>query len=270
MAHPPRTAKVADEECQVTRGTRDPGWTPTGVPRPARESDRSMTVTKPLLLLDVDGALCPKGSAPGEPMRTLVIDGWPIVFSERLPARLSRLAEHFTLVWATSWEHAANRALAPALGLPELAFVSFAGASARRGRTWKLAAVKRFVGDRPVAWVDDELGGDAHSWAAARSQPTLLLDVNPSWGFVESHVDLLLAFAAHIPDTRRRSAARRARRACRPADMTATSERVRSMRSERLAMSHTAGITPGSACGGETEGPSMFVRSMLSRTTEVS
>ena len=170
-----------------------------------------MPLTKPLLLLDVDGVLCPKGPGPGEPMRTLVIDGWPIVFSKRLPARLARLSEHSMLVWATSFEHAANRALAPARGLPDLPFVSFAGASSRRGRTWKLAAVKRSVGERPVAWVDDELGGNAQAWAATRPQPTLLLDVNPSWGFAESHVDLLLAFAAQIPDTRAGGAHRDAR-----------------------------------------------------------
>jgi hypothetical protein len=67
-----------------------------------------MTITKPLLLLDVDGVLCPIGSGPGETMRRLVVDEFPFVFSERLPARLATLSERFILVWATSWEHAAN------------------------------------------------------------------------------------------------------------------------------------------------------------------
>ena len=99
------------------------------------------------------------------------------------------------LVWATSWEHAANRALAPVLGLPELPVVSFAGSSAPPGRTWKLPSVKRFIGDRPMAWVDDDLGRDAHAWAQKRTQPTLLLDINPSWGLAEAHVDILIEFA---------------------------------------------------------------------------
>lgn len=150
---------------------------------------------KPLLLLDVDGVLCPIGPGPGEHMHTLVVDEWPIVFSEALPSRLRRLSECFQLVWATSWERAANRALAPVLGLPELPFVSFAGVSARRGRTWKLPAVRRFIRDRPIAWLDDELGHDAHQWAHRRLEPTLLIDVNPAWGLAEAHVRVLVEFA---------------------------------------------------------------------------
>jgi hypothetical protein len=84
------------------------------------------------------------------------------------------------------------------LGLPELPVVSFAGLSARSGRTWKLPAVKRFVRDHPIAWVDDDLGRDAHAWAEARRQPTLLLDINPSWGLAEAHVNILLEFADRL------------------------------------------------------------------------
>ncbi len=157
-----------------------------------------MTTSKPLLLLDVDGVLCPIGSGPGEPMRALMLEDYPVIFSEELPSRLSSLGERFTLVWATAWEIAANRLLAPAFGLPELPFISFAGRAARPGRTWKLSAVQRFVRDRPMAWVDDELGHDAHAWAQKRTQPTLLLDINPSWGLAEAHVNALIAFADRL------------------------------------------------------------------------
>jgi Swiss Army Knife RNA repair-like protein len=153
---------------------------------------------KPLLLLDVDGVLCPTGSGPGESMRTVMVDEFPIVFSEKLPARLATLSERFTLVWATSWEDGANQHLAPALGLPELPVISFAGSSARPGRTWKLPAVKQFIRDRPTAWVEDALGRDAHAWAQKRTVPTLLLDINPSWGLAEAHVDILIAFAGRL------------------------------------------------------------------------
>lgn len=164
-----------------------------------------MTPTKPLLLLDVDGVLCPIGPGPGEPMRTVVLEDFPFIFSEQLPVRLSTLAEQFTLVWATSWEQDANQLLAPALGLPDLPFISFAGPPARPGHTWKLAAVRRFVGHRPMAWIEDELGHDAHAWAQKRSQPTLLLDINPSWGLAQAHVNALIKFADHLATNTRDS-----------------------------------------------------------------
>ncbi len=153
---------------------------------------------KPLLLLDVDGVLCPIGSGPGEPMRTLEIKGHPFIFTESLPARLARLGQRFALIWATSWEQGANRDLAPVLGLPQLPAISFAGLSARQGRTWKLPAIKRYVAEQPMAWVDDDLRADAHAWAQSRIEPTLLLDVNPSWGLVEAHVEILIEFADRL------------------------------------------------------------------------
>lgn len=157
-----------------------------------------MSDTKPLLLLDGNGVVCPIGPGPGEPMRTLVVDGFPVIFSKKTPARLSILSERFTLVWASSWEQAANRSLAPALGLPELPVVPFTAVSAPRGRTSKLLAVKRFVADRPIAWLDDELGPDAHAWAHKRAHGTLLLDINPASGLAEAHVEILIDFADRL------------------------------------------------------------------------
>jgi hypothetical protein len=157
-----------------------------------------MSFAKPLLLLDVDGVLCPIGPGPGDPMRTLVVDEFPVTFSVHLPARLATLGKRFALVWATSWEDDANRSLAPVLGIPELPLITFAGRSARRGQTWKLPAVRRFVREHPVAWVDDELGLDAHRWAHRRVEPTLLLDINPAWGLADAHVQVLVEFADRL------------------------------------------------------------------------
>jgi hypothetical protein len=42
-----------------------------------------------------------------------------------------------------------------------------------RTGTRKLAAVNRYVRDRPLAWVDDELYDDAQLWTQARRAPTL-------------------------------------------------------------------------------------------------
>jgi len=64
-----------------------------------------------------------------------------------------------------------------------------------RWRTCRLASVERFVGDRPAAWIDDELHGDAHAWAALRTVPTKLLSPDPRIGILDRDVRALLAFA---------------------------------------------------------------------------
>ena len=91
--------------------------------------------------------------------------------------------------------------LASALGLPTLPVARFtvptreAPGGRHQRRTWKLASVEAFVGDRPAAWIDDELHGDAYAWAALRTVPTKLLSPDPRGGILGRDVRALLAFA---------------------------------------------------------------------------
>ncbi len=86
--------------------------------------------------------------------------------------------------------------IAPALGLPPLPAIEFD--MDRRLPTAKLPSVIAWVGDRPCAWVDDDLWHDADTWAAGRAVPTLLVHVNMTEGLERRHVDRLLAFAAEL------------------------------------------------------------------------
>ena len=133
--------------------------------------------------------------------------GYPIRYAEALPDRLARLGRRFEMVWATSWEDDANEFLAPIFGLPDLPVLRFKRdllddhdlaadpESPEEPATWKLATIARFVRDRPFAWVDDEIGADAHEWGQQRPYPTLLLDVGPTVGLTEEDVATLIAFA---------------------------------------------------------------------------
>ena len=76
-----------------------------------------MTVGRPLLLIDVDGVLCPFGSHCPEGYR-LTEDGPRVWVSERNARWLAELSGYFELVWATMWEHRANAVIAPLYGLP--------------------------------------------------------------------------------------------------------------------------------------------------------
>ncbi len=149
----------------------------------------------PYLLLDVGGVLSPYGLTPPSDFSEREIGGIWVVWTDSHAGRIERLAESFELVWATTWEHYANQALCPALGINPLPYIRFV-----RGQTEtrKLDSVREFVGDRPAAWIDDDLYDDAHSWARLRNEttPTLLVQTTPSIGFTDEHVDELLAFAS--------------------------------------------------------------------------
>lgn len=151
-------------------------------------------MTRPYLLIDVDGVLNPFGAVvvpDGFSRHELM--GYEVWLSSRHGSWLNRLATWFDLAWATTWEHHASALIAPQLGLPEdLPVIEFHRGSAYQ--TWKLPAVEEFVGDRPAAWIDDDLWTDAFTWAERRHAPTLLIRTTPSLGMTEQDMVRLERF----------------------------------------------------------------------------
>ena len=155
--------------------------------------------TKPLLLVDVDGVLnpyaaetCPEGYREynffegEEPVRLADVHGkW-----------LRKLAEDFDLTWATGWGDEAHRLISPVLGLPEFPAVVFPRVPFPPVE--KLPAVRDFVGDRPLAWMDDVITPEAKQWAAERAAPTLLIYVDPAVGLTEATVSEARTWAERL------------------------------------------------------------------------
>ena len=156
---------------------------------------------KPLLFVDVDGVISLFGfpstleEAPG-PFHW--VDGIAHCIPPEAGERLVRLSESFELVWATGWEHRANEHLPFILKLPfrELPCLTFDGRAVFGSSDWKLAALDAYAGDRPAAWIDDNIDEAAHEWARGREAPTLLVRTAPAIGMTEADVDLLLGWAA--------------------------------------------------------------------------
>ena len=127
------------------------------------------------------------------------IDGIPHFLSSTAAAHLLALLPRFELVWASGWEEKANEHLPRLLGLPgPLPYLRFArrpqsGSSTRAH--WKLEAIERYAGDRPLAWIDDAFNAACHAWAKARTAPTLLLSTAPDRGLTSREVKLLMAWA---------------------------------------------------------------------------
>jgi hypothetical protein len=153
------------------------------------------------LLLDVDGVVCPYGDELADPedagLRQVSVGYRPVWLSPEVGRHLERLCKAFQLVWCTSWEDHAAEYLAPFLGLPALPVMHFeepVGADCH----WKWPAIEAFVGDRPFAWLDDEIRRDDLARAARRPVPTLLVRVDGTRGLQGAHVARLEAFAEEL------------------------------------------------------------------------
>jgi hypothetical protein len=152
---------------------------------------------RPVLAVDVDGVISlfgfegPLDKAPG---RFHLIDGIAHCISDTAGPQLLRLSNTFELVWATGWEDRANDHLPTILGLPELPALRFDGRARFGTAHWKLDAIDRYTGDRPLAWIDDSLDASCHAWAAERDAPTLLVPTESDVGITEAHTEALLGW----------------------------------------------------------------------------
>jgi Swiss Army Knife RNA repair-like protein len=171
-----------------------------------RESD------KPLLFLDVDGVISlfgfdagyglAAGNAPFSecpPGRLHSINGVMHYISSDCGSRLLRLTERYELVWATGWEETANDYLPHLLGLPgQLPVLTFDGRVAGGAAHWKVDAIAEYAGERPLAWIDDNVDESCREWAARRPAPTLIVETLRHEGMGDEHVELLLGWASRL------------------------------------------------------------------------
>jgi hypothetical protein len=151
---------------------------------------------KPLLAIDIDGVISLFGFEEGEqPAGEFhLVDGLPHYLSRDAGERLKRVLKTYEGVWASGWEDRANDNLPSILGLPELPYLSFDGRARFGTAHWKLEAIAEYAGDRPLAWIDDNLDRSCRRWARKREAPTLLVPTESARGLEEAHVDALLAW----------------------------------------------------------------------------
>ncbi|MBL1100716.1 HAD domain-containing protein [Streptomyces coffeae] len=162
---------------------------------------------RPLLFLDIDGVLNPV--LPAEGFTAYTILDFTVLLSATHADWLRELSERYELVWATTWEHEANRHIAPLLALPPLPVVEFSGYQEQpgdpklpilellTGRKW--APILRHAAGRPFAWVDDVMPERLVRRSRWR-RDQLLVPVEPGRGLRRHHVDRLL----ERPPARRR------------------------------------------------------------------
>ena len=155
----------------------------------------------PILFVDVDGVISlwgfPAGEAPGAFHQ---VDGILHCIGRDAGPRLKLLARRFDLVWATGWEEKANEYLPRLLELDarDLPVVTFDGRAVFGSAHWKVDAIDEYAGDRPAAWIDDNLDESCRAWAAGRPAPTLLVQTTAAVGITDEDVGRLLRFADEV------------------------------------------------------------------------
>lgn len=156
--------------------------------------------------MDVDGVLL----AFGEPSIGLVtsehhapMHSSYLWYDKRNIPRLRKLRQHFDIHWATGWGDDANKYVGPPHQLPILPVVSLARLTLHDLKEvanvwhWKSSAIEEYVGDRPFAFVDDDIGELGLLWAKKRNEtiPTKLVPVKAHIGLTDEIVDELVEWA---------------------------------------------------------------------------
>ena len=172
-------------------------------PYPTRETLEPNSAQRPILFLDVDGVISLFGFSPGDgqlPGPLHWIEGVAHCIPDEVGARLVTLAERFELVWATGWEERANEHLPLILKLPfrDLPCLRFDGRAVFGSAHWKVEAIDEYAGDRPAAWVDDNIDETCTAWAEGREAATLIVETSPAVGLTDEHVTELLRWADEL------------------------------------------------------------------------
>ena len=195
----------------------------------SHETPRSL---KPVVALDVDGVFRPfpklsEDELEADPRffeRELMLTKdnyptlfhgqptWPesgelkvkLLFSSEARELVQKLhAKGFELVWATTWQHAANAYFAPVLGLPELPVAVVSDPPKSPGRfygsspEWKSHQLADAFPGRPLLWLDDnQPWRQSDRLESLRSSMERALtwgyEVDPSTGLTERDGELIL------------------------------------------------------------------------------
>jgi DNA-binding XRE family transcriptional regulator len=170
-------------------------------------------MTRPLLLIDVDGPLNPYAASnntinkfnrqnPARGYKTHQISGYKVRLARWHGAELKGLARAFDLVWATTWEQQANTEIGPRIGLPDLPVISFKDLPDQPpapGLYWKTSIIADYCKGRPFAWIDDEISHVDEQYITDRhTAPAKLMKINPATGLTPEHFDALETWAAQL------------------------------------------------------------------------
>lgn len=158
---------------------------------------------KPALLLDVDGpinAYTARGAAlDGRTAHQATTSTGEVFTVLTRASDGSRLLETgCELIWATTWEHAANTAIGPLIGLPELPVIEWAAKDKWNPQRlyWKTTQIVDWMNRNrpgvPFRWLDDEVTRRDRTYIEENSvKGSGILLISPKFGLEDGHFEVL-------------------------------------------------------------------------------
>jgi len=145
---------------------------------------------RPIVFLDVDGALLPFGDSvvPPAALESVAQADTANPLLSRIDRRLGPLLTSLgcELIWATTWMDDANEVISPLLGLPRLCVIKPLDDEDEQGANglqWKTTPIVRAAAGRDFVWIDDVIGPTDRLWIEFEHPGAALLHkVNPAIG----------------------------------------------------------------------------------------
>ena len=151
-------------------------------------------MTKPWLLIDIDGVLNPTWGNLGVEENGARVEHVPtnsgtfrVVFPKGHAEMLLAMQDSFNLAWCTWWMDEANGSFRELAGLPELPVVRF---DRRRDGFSKVPGILRFVGDTPFVWLDDDVTIHEAEELRESHSSFMVVEVNPYSGLTQEHLNV--------------------------------------------------------------------------------
>jgi len=170
-------------------------------------------VSKPILLLDVDGPLnpwsAPKGLPAGFVEHSSRPRGWETGNPMKIRLRATdgfRLMEiGCELIWATAWEEEANDWIGPHIGLPVLPHIPWEDRDLwdTERLHWKTQKLVAWMNENrpgiPFLWIDDEVTRRDRAWVEENCAPgSATMLVSPKFGLEDGHFEIIREWKEEI------------------------------------------------------------------------